>query len=391
LTAPVDSRASNVTADPEHLSTSAPAGPVDRRPAIRIEGLFHHFGQGEQRFRVLDDIDLEVGTGEIVIVTGPSGSGKTTLLTLIGALRQAQEGSLRVLGRELVGLAPRALVDVRRQLGFIFQAHNLFDSLTALQNVRLALDLHSEIEDPDERARQALAAVGLEDRLHSKPAALSGGQRQRVAVARALAGRPLLILADEPTAALDRDSGRRVVEVLQELARTQGSSTLLVTHDNRILDVADRIVNLVDGRIASNVLVSRSVEICQFLAENDVFKGLTPGALAEVAEQMQTESFAAGDVVFRQGDPGDKLYLIRSGSVEVIDESGAGRRVLATRRGGEIFGELALLSDKPRNATIVVAEDAVLYTLERGYFEEAIARSKSLRDQLLDLLVVRTS
>jgi putative ABC transport system ATP-binding protein len=373
--------------NPAH-PTEAPAG-SGARSAIEIAGLHHHFGHGEQRFRVLDDIHLEVGAGEIVILTGPSGSGKTTLLTLVGALRQAQQGSLRVLGRELVGLAPRALVDVRRELGFIFQAHNLFDSLTALQNVRLSLDLHAEIPDPEDRAKEALARVGLEHRLHSKPAALSGGQRQRVAVARALVGRPLLILADEPTAALDRDSGRQVVEVLQELARTRGSSTLLVTHDNRILDVADRIVNLVDGRIASNVLVRRSLEICQFLAENEIFKGQTPSALAEVAERMQTERFASGDVVFRQGDPGDKLYLIRSGSVEVVQEDDGARRVLAMRRAGEVFGELALLSNKPRSATIVVAEDAVMYTLERPYFEEALRGSKSLRDQLLDLLVVR--
>lgn len=362
----------------------------DAREAIRVEGLHHHFGRGEQRFRVLDDIHLTVGTGEIVILTGPSGSGKTTLLTLVGALRQAQQGSLRVLGRELVGLAPRDLVDVRRELGFIFQAHNLFDSLTALQNVRLSLDLHPEIADPDARAREALTRVGLEHRLHVKPASLSGGQRQRVAVARALVCRPLLVLADEPTAALDRESGRQVVEVLQELARTCGTSTLLVTHDNRILDIADRIVNLVDGKIASNVLVSRSIEICQFLAEIEIFKSQTPGALAEVAERMQTERFAAGDVVFRQGEPGDKLYLIRSGSVDVVREDDGAEQVLATRRAGEVFGELALLSDKPRSATIVVAEDAVMYTLERPYFEEAIRGSKSLRDQLLDLLVVRT-
>ncbi|MEO1086303.1 MAG: ATP-binding cassette domain-containing protein, partial [Acidobacteriota bacterium] len=161
---------------------------------------------------VLFDVDLNIDPGELVILTGPSGSGKTTLLTLIGALRSVQRGSLTTLGRELRGLDRRDLVAVRRDLGFIFQAHNLFDSLTARQNVRLALELDDE--DPraiDRRVEEILDQVGLADRMEHKPEALSGGQRQRVAVARALARRPALVLADEPTAALDRTSGAQVM------------------------------------------------------------------------------------------------------------------------------------------------------------------------------------
>lgn len=220
-------------------------------PAVAIAGLDHHFGEGNLRRRVLAGIDLEIRSGEIVILTGPSGSGKTTLLTLIGGLRTARTGSLRVLGRELVGASANVLTGVRREHGMIFQAHNLHRSLTARRNVRLALELRGDLDAAtmDSRAGELLEAVGLGDHLDAYPEQLSGGQKQRVAVARALVARPPLVLADEPTAALDSHSGREVVGLLQRLAREQQCTILLVTHDNRILDVADRIVALEDGRL----------------------------------------------------------------------------------------------------------------------------------------------
>lgn len=226
--------------------------PISDRLAVQIRNLNYYYGQGELRTQVLHDINLDLPKGQIVIMTGPSGSGKTTLLSLIGALRSAQEGSLKVLGRELVGLNNSQLVEVRRSIGFIFQAHNLFDSLTAAQNVAMAVELTENWREKRQRAVNMLSQVSLLNRVDYKPNALSGGQKQRVAIARALVNQPLLILADEPTAALDKKSSRQVVSLMQKLAKEQGCTILIVTHDNGILDVADRIVNLKDGYLESD-------------------------------------------------------------------------------------------------------------------------------------------
>lgn len=220
--------------------------------AVQIRNLNYYYGQGDLRKQVLFDINLDLPTGQIVIMTGPSGSGKTTLLTLIGALRTVQEGSLQVLGQEIVGLTNAQLVKVRRNIGFIFQAHNLFDSLTASQNVEMAVELTQSWREKRKLAIDMLSQLGLGERVDYKPNALSGGQKQRVAIARALVNRPTLVLADEPTAALDKKSGREVVTLLQHLAQEQDCTILMVTHDNRILDVADRIINLVDGHLESD-------------------------------------------------------------------------------------------------------------------------------------------
>jgi len=220
---------------------------------IALEKVNHFFGAGALRRRILQDVSVEIRAGEIVIVTGPSGSGKTTLLTLIGALRSAQEGSVSVLGSELRGASGRTLQGVRRRIGYIFQSHNLLDALTASRNVQMALHLDPTISRRDARRRAdaMLDAVGLGGRAHDLPERLSGGQRQRVAIARALVAQPRIILADEPTASLDKQSGREVVDLIQGLAKKQGVTVLLVTHDNRILDIADRIVHLEDGCLSS--------------------------------------------------------------------------------------------------------------------------------------------
>ncbi|MDS3860249.1 DevA family ABC transporter ATP-binding protein [Thermosynechococcaceae cyanobacterium BACA0444] len=223
-------------------------------PAISIQGLSHSFGQGELRKQVLANINLEIRVGEIVIMTGPSGSGKTTLLSLIGGLRATQVGSLKVQGQELCGASPLELVTARRRNGYIFQAHNLHGSLTALQNVRMGLEVHGQYPKAEWnlRARDILTEVGLGERIAYYPQDLSGGQKQRVAIARALVSRPQILLADEPTAALDSHSGRDVVNLMQKLAQEQGCTILIVTHDNRILDVADRIIHMEDGQLSQN-------------------------------------------------------------------------------------------------------------------------------------------
>lgn len=238
-------------------------------------------------------------------------------------------------------------------------------------------------------AVEALSEVGLGRRLNHRPDQLSGGQKQRVAVARALANRPKLVLADEPTAALDRDSGRQVVNLLQRLAKENGSSIVIVTHDNRILDVADRIVNMVDGHIVSNVVVAESVVICEFLRRCPSFSTLTPSQLTELADRMFLERYSAGTTIIRQGDEGDKFYLIRDGSVEVFIEEGGLSRLVRVMRAGEFFGEIALLTDQPRTATVVAREDTILYALSKADFKATIEASASFAEQLRKVLFQR--
>ncbi|MBA3992179.1 MAG: ABC transporter [Cyanobacteria bacterium DS2.3.42] len=220
---------------------------------VEIRELEHCFGQGHLKTKVLTNINFQLRKNEIVILTGPSGSGKTTLLTLIGGLRSVQSGNLSVLGCELRGADYQSLLTVRRKVGYIFQAHNLLRFLTAKQNVRMSLELHGLNSDQVEsKAADILERVGLMDHLDKYPDQLSGGQKQRVAVARALAAQPQLVLADEPTAALDKKSGREVVTIMQHLTRERGCSIMMVTHDARVLDVADRIIYMEDGCIVDN-------------------------------------------------------------------------------------------------------------------------------------------
>jgi putative ABC transport system ATP-binding protein len=351
-------------------------------PLVAVEHVNHFFGRGEAGRQVLFDINLTISPGEVVLITGPPGSGKTTLLTLIGGLRTVQQGSLRVFGQELHGLGAAARLAVRRQIGFIFRRHNLLEALTAYQNVKTALDLDAlGPAEEHERIVELLTGLGLARQVNDKPEKLSGEQRQRVAVARALANRPQLILADEPTAALDAVSGRTAVRRFQDLARgPERCASVIVTHDHRILDAADRIVNLVDGRIRSNVVVTESVLGALFLSKCSIFTGLTPDALARLADGMEHERHPAGTTIFRQGDRGDRLYLIRRGSVDVVTDSD---KPAARLNEGDFFGERALLTDEPRNVTVVAREDVEMYTLNRRHFQEALEASASLKEQLL--------
>jgi putative ABC transport system ATP-binding protein len=227
---------------------------ADRDP-IEVHGLNHWFGTGDARKQALYDLSFAIEAGSFTALMGPSGSGKTTVLTLLGCLRSVQDGSVHLLGQELHGAKEATRMALRQRLGFIFQAHNLHESLTARQNVIMSLQVHGRV--PNDLAHRAavhaLELVGLGDRVDYLPANLSGGQKQRVAVARALVGNPALVLADEPTAALDRDSAAEVVDLLKRLGTARGTTTLLVTHDNRILDHADRILTLEDGRIVSDL------------------------------------------------------------------------------------------------------------------------------------------
>jgi putative ABC transport system ATP-binding protein len=358
---------------------------------VKVADLNYYFGEGELRKQALNHNNLEVRRGEIVIMTGPSGSGKTTLLTLIGTLRTVQEGSLKVLGNELNGATRDEIVMLRRELGFIFQAHNLFESLTAFQNVNMAAELQGmDRGKAKERIDYLLNRLGLGHRIHYKPKSLSGGQKQRVAIARGLVHQPKLVLADEPTAALDEQSGREVVTLFQELARDEGCTIIMVTHDNRILDVADRIVNMVDGHIRSDVAVHETSVICEFLRQFPLFADLQTSTLTEVADKMMVEEAEAGDVVIRQGDPGELFYLIRSGKVDVVVQQDGVSRQVAELDEGQYFGEAALLRDEPRNATVIARTKSMFYTLGKADFKNVLARSKSFVDELRNVLASRT-
>ena len=266
---------------------------MDAGVRIALEDVSYSFGKGSLRKQVLFDVATRIEGGEIVILTGPSGSGKTTLLTLIGALRSAQEGSVRVLGQELLKAKERDLIKVRRQIGYIFQSHNLLSSLTVGQNVRMALQLGGNDRGEKGRVASVLERVGLAEHEHKFPDELSGGQKQRAGIARALVNRPEVVLADEPTASLDKKAGRDVVELIEELAREDGSAVILVTHDNRILDVADRILHLEDGHMKSlsEVVSEGTSRMLNLLERHD------PNA----ANYLATFSFALARIAYVDG------------------------------------------------------------------------------------------
>jgi putative ABC transport system ATP-binding protein len=355
-------------------------------PAVRVEALNHFYGYGEARNQILFDNSIEIGAGQLVVMTGPSGAGKSTLLTLVGALRSIQEGRIEVLGRDLSRLSPSQLVATRRHVGFIFQMHNLFDALSAYENVMMAMQLGDRREtNMRERGTEILDRLGLGHRIDHKPRSLSGGERQRVAIARALVNRPNLVLADEPTAALDRESARKVVDLLKESTTEQGSSVVLVTHDHRIIEKADRLVHMVDGRIASDIVLHDALRIVEFLKTVDIFSHLTPIELTNVAEKMTKRQFIAGDVVIRQGESGEEFYLISDGTVDVMREG----HEVAQLGSGDFFGEAALITGEPRNATVVANDNVETYVLDKAEFQAAIEASRSFRDQLYRVYFLR--
>lgn len=222
--------------------------------AVDARGITKVYGSGALSYQALRGVDFQVSSGELVMLVGPSGSGKTTLLSILGCVLTPTAGELSLFGTPITGRSQSELPILRQALvGFVFQGHNLLASLSAVDNVRLVLETRGyRRRDAADEARALIARVGLRDKENSLPDALSGGQRQRVAIARALAGQPPLVLADEPTAALDAVSGLEVTRLLTELCRERGTSVVVVTHDNRIFHLADRIVHIEDGHIVPN-------------------------------------------------------------------------------------------------------------------------------------------
>jgi putative ABC transport system ATP-binding protein len=432
-----------MASEPIKLTRAGYQPPPTGEPILRVRGVNFAFGTGEARTPVLFDNHLEVMPGELVIMSGPSGSGKTTLLTLIGGLRSLQDGEIEIWDgaagayRRLHGLDEEGLVGVRRLIGFIFQRHNLFDSLRAVQNVRLARELFPSGPDDAKQIEKLLAYLGLGERTLYKPQSLSGGQRQRVAVARALVNRPKLILADEPTAALDANSGLAVVTLLQhlarprdqadlerivrrpgeddeggrltpeqaamipELTREKGATSLIVTHDARIMNRADRIVHMERGKIVSNVVVAERLFVTEGLRRCGFFAAILPEQQQAIADGVcvgvhpdlparradlprmrgKLERFEPGQAIIRQGESvtdESKFYLIRRGTVRVERDNGDGRgvQVLAEIGAQDFFGDRALVTNEPRMATVAAIEPVEVYTVGRETFRqyEAISR-----------------
>ncbi len=327
---------------------------------IQLRDVNYYFGSGDLRKQILFGITTDVAAGEIVILTGPSGSGKTTVLTLAGALRSPQEGSVNVLGQELRGASKQALVGVRRRIGYIFQLHNLLDSLTVSQNVQMSLQLQDGISGREIRhkAGEILEAVGLGDQIENHPSQLSGGQKQRVAIARALVAEPRIVLADEPTASLDKQSGRDIVDLMQRLAWEHDVTVVLVTHDNRILDIADRIIHLEDGRLQSfsEAVIENTRHMMSTLADYN-----RKGEMARRVADMEADEFIR---VLEEvtGEASQFLQVSRMASSEAFESMLDQALDAFTRKIGALMdadrASLWLLDERSGELWTKVAQDA---------------------------------
>ena len=229
-------------------------GQVGQRPLLEARNIVKTIGTGAGELHILKGVSMDLRPGELTLLMGPSGSGKTTLLSILGCILTATSGELHLAGHQAVGLSSEDLAEIRRlHVGFVFQSYNLFPTLTAHENVLVALDVRdARSVDPMETAAEALKSVGLGHRMHTYPSKLSGGEKQRVAIARSLAGRPSVVLADEPTAALDSENGKAVMELLKEVSQDPTRAVMAVTHDHRTLHYADRIITIEDGRIVGD-------------------------------------------------------------------------------------------------------------------------------------------
>jgi len=238
---------------------------------LEVKNLTKTFGSGHTLVKAVDDVSFDVKRGEVILIMGPSGSGKTTLLTTIGALLTPTSGSIKILDKEITKEKVSKLARFRLKfIGFIFQTFNLLESLSALENIEVVLGI-AKVKPSlqKEKAIKLLENLGLKDRLNYLPKELSGGEKQRVSIARALALDPQVILADEPTANLDSKSGHHVMEILRKIAKEKNKTVIIVSHDQRIMDIADRVLWLEDGRIKEGAVGFVEDPVCQMKIEKE--------------------------------------------------------------------------------------------------------------------------
>ncbi len=353
-------------------------------PLLEVRGLKHSYPMGKRRMEVLHGINLTIQGGKNVLLAGSSGSGKTTLISLIGCLRSVQEGSLKVDGEELKGARQRKLLRMRRRIGYVFQHFNLLDFMTIRQNVQQSLKLQKGYSFKRARklAEEMLDRVGLGDRIDAFPPDLSGGQKQRVAIARALVHRPRLVLADEPTAALDSVTGREIVELFQTLVKEQNSAALIVTHDTRILDTADEIFQMQDGFLGAAARENLTLAL-------PTLKDLE---LEEISKHAVPQTYTPGDVIIRQGDTAEEFYILIKGEIEVIrmDPNGSEEHLAFRRNRGDFFGEIGLLQKNAlRMATVRASssEPVEVLSIGRDAFIKMVGGSKQTKAIITDEMV----
>ncbi|MGC9503032.1 ATP-binding cassette domain-containing protein [Baaleninema sp.] len=343
---------------------------MNQAEIVSIEHLDYYYQDANQRKQVLYDINLNIYPGEILILTGASGSGKTTLLSLIGCLRSIQSGSLKIFGHQLYRASEQKRMQLRRQIGYIFQHFNLWDFMTIRQNIQISLELQQHFSAKKARIQtdSILQEVGLSRHANAHPSELSGGQKQRVAIARALVHRPKLVLADEPTAALDSQTGREAMEIVRHLAKQEGSAVLIVTHDPRILDVADRIIRIEDGRLGTAYGEELSL----------VLPTLSDRELTQIASTLKVQTYAKGETIIQQGDIADKFFILIEGTVEVVQEQDNSEVVfLRTLSRNDYFGEIGIVNQSQRTATVCVIseEGAKVIVMERDIFMSMMSES----------------
>lgn len=354
---------------------------------VDISGLRHTYMDASTPKQVLHDISMSIKAGSNVFLTGYSGSGKTTLISLIGCLRSVQEGSLKLLGTELQGASENQLRDMRRRIGYVFQHFNLLDFMTVRQNVQISLELQPGFnkQEARERSEALLERVGLADHINVYPSSLSGGQKQRVAIARALVHQPSLVLADEPTAALDSRTGLEVMELFESVAREQNSAVLLVTHNRRLLENADEILHLDDGRLGTAVDEQLAIS----------FPTLADAQIHKVSDAVSRRSYQPGEVIIRQGDKAEEFFVLLKGELSIIKEDPEGDTPIASLHNrGDYFGEIGLLQeDARRTATVRVSDQtpAEVLVMEKQAFADMVSDSNQtlavLKDEMLRRLV----
>ena len=351
---------------------------------VVIQNLNHYYPEGKERRQVLSNINLMLKPGKIVFLTGESGSGKTTLISLIGCLRSVQEGSLKILGEELCGANEDQLTKLRCHLGYVFQHFNLLDFMTIRQNVQVSLELQENCEPHKAifQSESMLHEVGLGKRANAYPRELSGGEKQRVAIARALVHRPKLVLADEPTAALDSKTGREVLKLFHDLAKQQGSTVLIVTHNLRILDFADEILKIEDGQLEFGQLEFAFVEQLSL-----VMPTLTYQQLSEVSKNIGMHTYKPGSKIINQGDSAKNFFILLEGMVDIVQDNTAGESVFLGRLGkGNFFGQIPLLKGSEHRANIYVTSDseAKVLVMNRKTYLKMICDSPITRAMIRD-------